>query len=340
MTTRVGLHHDDAHLAHDVPRHPEQPDRITSIMNRIQEAGLHARLRSLPARVATDADLQLVHTPNLIDFLRRLDAMGGGRIDPDTSVRPGSVEAAVRAVGGALAAVDAVLGGELDAAFCIDRPPGHHATPGQAMGFCLFNQIAIAARYAQQRHGVERIAILDIDVHHGNGTQDAFAAEPRILYVSTHEYPFYPGTGHWSETGAGNLVNLSLPAGSGNDEYAAAWARVIEPAVHRFRPELILVSAGFDAHLADPLADMALTEPGYAQIARSVRALAQEHCGGRSVWILEGGYRLEALARSVETVLRSLLGDEVEVHEPVGPRSDVARLLERIAELHQLPAGV
>ena len=336
MNRRVGWHTDDAHLAHEVPGHPERPERVAAIRGELERSGIAPRLAPIGERTATDAELQLVHHPRLIDLLRQLDAAGGAQLDPDTAVLTGSVEAAARAVGGALNAVDAVLAGTLQAAFCADRPPGHHATPTRPMGFCLFNQVAIAARYAQQRHGLERVAIVDIDVHHGNGTQDTFEQDASVLYCSTHEYPFYPGTGHWRETGAGNLVNLSLPAGSGDAEYAASFMRVIVPAVRRFRPELILVSAGFDAHLADPLADMAVTESGYRFMAGQVQALADEHAGGRSVWVLEGGYRLEALARSAATVLRVLLSDELGGQIDAPPRPDVARLLSAATELHGL----
>ena len=336
---RVGLHRDEAHFAHDVPGHPERPERVQAIAEELERSGLRQRLHPIPERVATDTELQLVHHPRLVELLRKLDAAGGAQIDPDTAVLTGSVEAAARAVGGALNAVDRVLTGELDAAFCLDRPPGHHATPTRAMGFCLFNQVAIAARYAQQAHHLDSVAIIDIDVHHGNGTQDAFEQDASILYCSTHEYPFYPGTGHWRETGAGNIVNLSLPAGSGNAEYVAAFEQVIVPAVQRFQPELILVSAGFDAHLADPLADMAVTEEGYGFMAARIQQLADEHADGRMVWVLEGGYRLEAIARSAATVLRVLLGDDDGARPAGEPRADIARLLEASATLHRLKPG-
>ena len=336
VSPQVGLHLDDAHLTHDVPGHPERPDRIAAIREALDAHGLTPRLAPLETRTASDAELQLVHHPDLVRLLRRLDAAGGAQIDPDTAVLTGSVEAAVRAVGGVLNAVDDVLAGALDAAFCADRPPGHHATPVRAMGFCLFNQVAIAARYAQTRHQVERVAIVDIDVHHGNGTQDAFEQDTSVLYCSTHEYPFYPGTGHWRDVGAGTVVNLSLPAGSGDAEYAASFERVIAPAVRRFRPQLILVSAGFDAHLADPLADMAVTEAGYRFMAGRVAALAAELCEGRTVWALEGGYRLEALGRSVATVLGVLLGDAGAGAIEGTVRPDVDRLLSAVTELHGL----
>jgi acetoin utilization deacetylase AcuC-like enzyme len=333
---QVGLHRDAAHVAHDVPGHPERPERVAAILEALERAELIERLTPIAERSATDAELQLVHHPGLVEALRKLDAAGGAVLDPDTTLLSGSFEVAARAVGGALNAVDRVLGGDLDTAFCLDRPPGHHATPTRPMGFCFFNQVAVAARYAQRAHGLDRVAIVDIDVHHGNGTQDAFEEDSSVLYCSVHEYPFYPGTGHWRETGAGTIVNLSLPAGCGDPEYAASFARVIEPAVRRFAPELLLVSAGFDAHLADPLADMAVTEAGYAHMAGRLQALADELCGGRMVWVLEGGYRLEALARSVVAVLRVLLGEEQALAINGEPRDDVARLLAAAADLHSL----
>ena len=335
---RVGLHRDGAHLAHDVPGHPERPERVAAILEQLERDSLSSRLARVPERVAMETELRLVHHPDLISLLRKLDAAGGAQLDPDTAILSGSFDAAARAVGGVLNAVDRVLTGELDAAFCLDRPPGHHATPTRPMGFCLFNQVAIAARYAQRARQLDAVAIIDIDVHHGNGTQDTFEQDSSVLYCSTHEYPFYPGTGHWRDTGAGNLVNLSLPAGCGDAEYAAAFERVIVPAVRRCRPQLILGSAGFEGHLADPLADMAVTEAGYRFMAGQIRALADEHAEGRMVWVLEGGYRLEALARAVEGCLRVLLGEpprEAPI-EVAAVRPDVARLLDGAVRLHGL----
>ncbi len=339
---RVGLHHDSVEAAHDVPGHPERPERVAAILEHLAAVDLARDLPSLPERVATEDDLLLVHDPALVDLVRQADVSGGAWLDADTAVVPGSYGAALRSVGGALAAVDAVVDGVVDAAFCIDRPPGHHATLDRAMGFCFFNQVAIAARYLMVRHGVQRVAIVDFDVHHGNGTQDAFYADPNVLYCSLHEYPFYPGTGHWRDTGAdearGTTINLPLPAGCGDVEYLAGFDRVVVPAVHRFRPEFILVSAGFDAHLADPLADMAVTRAGYEGMTRRLAEAAEDLCGGRLVYVLEGGYRLESLARAVEVCLRALRGEASrESTLDSGPlRSEVARLFDSVSALHAL----
>jgi acetoin utilization deacetylase AcuC-like enzyme len=341
VAARIGLHHDPAHTAHDPGEHPETPARVEAILAHLAETGLDRRLVPIPARVAGEDDLLLVHEPRLLAFLRRVEAMGGAWIDMDTVVLPGSLEAAARAVGGALAAVDLVLDGALDGAFCVDRPPGHHATPVRAMGFCLYNQAAIAARHALRRRGLARVAIVDFDVHHGNGTQDAFYADGDVLYVSLHEYPYYPGTGHWRETGdgpgAGTTLNVALPAGCGDAEYLAACDRAVLPALRRFRPELVLVSAGFDAHLAEPLGNMAVTPAGYEGMTRRLVDAARELCAGRTVFLLEGGYRLAALARAVERCLRVLLGEPPIDPQPTGAvRSDVARLLDAIVALHGL----
>jgi acetoin utilization deacetylase AcuC-like enzyme len=339
---KVGLHHDPAHAGHDTGGHVENAGRVEAILGHLRETGIDQALMPIAERTASDADLLLVHDPQLVELVRRAEEMGGAWLDSDTVVVPGSVDAALRAVGGALGAVDLVLDGVLDAAFCVDRPPGHHATPDRAMGFCLFNQAAIAVRHAIRRRGLARVAIVDFDVHHGNGTQDTFYADGGVLYTSLHEYPFYPGTGHWRDTGegggAGTTVNAALPPGCGDAEYLATLDRLILPAVRRFRPELILVSAGFDAHIADPLADMAVSTLGYRAIALRLAEAAAAACDGRLVYVLEGGYRLEALARSVEHCLRVLLGErpgEV-VPAQAEPRADVARLLDAAGALHGL----
>ncbi|MCH8065791.1 MAG: histone deacetylase, partial [Chloroflexi bacterium] len=239
-----------------------------------------------------------------------------------------------------ISATDAVLSGSVVSAFCAVRPPGHHARPGQAMGFCLLNNIALAARAAQRRHGLERVAIVDIDVHHGNGTQDAFYDDPSVLYCSTHQFPFYPGSGHPRETGAGANVNIALPGGCGDEQYRAAFVHVIEPIVRRFQPQLILVSCGFDAHFADQLAGMSLTTAGYGELTQRLVALAGELCDGRLVAVLEGGYDLVALPWGVRTVIETLLG-EPPTPDPLGTLTperapDIAAMLEEVRRLHGL----
>jgi acetoin utilization deacetylase AcuC-like enzyme len=275
--------------------------------------------------------------------MQALAARGGGRIDADTSTSPGSWEAALRAAGGLVEAADRVSAGRLDNAFCLVRPPGHHATPNQAMGFCVFNNVAVAAEWLRTNGRAERIAILDYDVHHGNGTQDAFYGRPDILYVSTHQVPLYPGTGDWREIGeAGTTVNICMPPGSGDDVYAAAHAQLIAPIVRRFRPDFVFVSLGFDAFFGDPLANLRLSVGGaYTSLIRSARDLASDLCGGKLVVALEGGYDLDALAHGGGMVCRVLLGEEPPA-DPLGPAPDqlpahaVQPLFDRICELHHV----
>jgi acetoin utilization deacetylase AcuC-like enzyme len=297
MTTLLYTH--PSSLEHDAgPGHPESPARIRAILAALEQAELDGVERREPSR-ATREQLERVHGGGFIDrILGGVPSSGYLRIDADTVMSPGSGEAALRAAGAACAAVDAVIGGEAANAFCALRPPGHHAEPTRAMGFCLFNNVAVGARQALAVHEIARVSIFDFDVHHGNGTQAAFEREPRVQYLSTHQWPLYPGTGARSETGVGNIVNRPLPAGTGSSE----WRKVVEAdiltAIDRFAPGLIMVSAGFDAHRRDPLAMLELTEDDYGWVTRELVALAQRHAAGRLVSVLEGGYDLTALANS------------------------------------------
>jgi acetoin utilization deacetylase AcuC-like enzyme len=290
--------------------------------------------------------LELVHSAEHVASVRRITERGGGRIDADTVASPGSWEAALRAAGGLLEAVQRVCDGQLNNAFCAVRPPGHHATPTQAMGFCLFNNVAIAAAWLLSTGRARRVAILDYDVHHGNGTQDAFYDRSDVLYVSTHQFPLYPGTGHWRETGAGPgqgcTLNIAVPPGSGDEVYAAALEQIIEPAVRRYQPDFVLVSLGFDAFWDDPLASLRLSIGGaYTPLIQSALNLAVQLCGRRVVVALEGGYNLDALAHGGEMVCRLLMGD-VPPPDPLGPPpsqlrlAEVQPLLTAIRQLHGL----
>jgi acetoin utilization deacetylase AcuC-like enzyme len=323
MVAPVLFHHPSS-LRHDPGPHPEQPARIVAIERALEAQGwLGFERRESPA--ATRAHLEAVHTPRLIDGLQALAAAGGGMIDADTVVSEGSWEAALHSAGGAAALVDALLteGGPRFGA-SIHRPPGHHAEVRRAMGFCLFNNVAVAARHARDAHGVQRVLILDWDVHHGNGTENVFYSTDEVLFASIHEWPLYPGTGAAHETGAGDgagyTINLPVPGGSGDAVFGSLVEHIVVPAAREFRPGLILVSAGFDAHADDPLAGCLVTDDGFATMATSVRALADE-LGVPVGVVLEGGYDLGALARGMTRALAALTADgpvvapELPVHE-------------------------
>ena len=293
-------------------QHPESPERLRAIVAHLESTGTLARLTRIQPRIADKHWITRIHDPAYVQQLEeRAPRTGHVALDPDTTMSPGSLPAAFLAVGGALAAVDAIMENRVDQVFCAVRPPGHHAEADHAMGFCLWNTVAIAARYIQEQHGFERVLIVDWDVHHGNGTQHAFEADPSVLFFSTHESPQYPGTGLQQErgrgAGEGTTINVPLSAGQGDDEYHAVYRDVLVPAADAFKPEFVLISAGFDAHRDDPLASMALGDEGYGELTRMVGAIAKTHCQGRMVACLEGGYNLRALAASVERHLLALM---------------------------------
>ena len=310
---RVGFVYDPRYLGHEMgPGHPESPDRLRAICAQLQTSGTWSRLHQVAPRRAERQWIEIIHRASYVESLeRRSPAKGYASLDPDTSMSPGTLDAAYLATGGALAAVDAIMNGDIDQAFCAVRPPGHHAETDRAMGFCFFNSVAIAARYIQQHYGLKRVLIVDWDVHHGNGTQHVFYDDDSVLFFSTHQFPFYPGTGGAMETGEGRgkglTINVPLSGGQGDDEYRAVFQKVLVPAADTFQPEFVVISAGFDAHRDDPLASMDLTEKGYGELTSMVASIAKNFSSGRILACLEGGYHLQALAGSVDLHLQTLL---------------------------------
>jgi acetoin utilization deacetylase AcuC-like enzyme len=340
----AGYVYHPVYLRHNTGRHVEVAARLEAIISYLDKTGLKSKLTLIEPRPATVDEIALVHQRQYIKEIEETAARGGGWLDPDTVMSADSYQAALYAAGGVIRAVEAVMGGEVSSAFALVRPPGHHATSGKAMGFCLFNNIAIAARYALGKYKLERILIIDFDVHHGNGTQQAFYDDPHVMYISTHEYPFYPGTGDINETGSGEgrgtNLNVSLPAGCGDSEYLEVFEQIIVPAARRFNPQLILVSTGYDGHWADPLAMMSLSVGGFARMAEIIKGLADELCGGRLVLTLEGGYNLEALAASVKATFDVLLGNAGDDLSGAPPRRseppNIESLIAEIKKIHKL----
>lgn len=332
---------------HHQPGHPERPERLQAVEQVLGQAG---PVPELPFGAAAREDLERVHEPAYLERVEALCRRGGGALDADTYCTASSFQDARLACGAVVTAMDAVLAGEAWTAFALVRPPGHHALPGGGMGFCLVNHVAVAARRAQVVHALKRLAILDWDVHHGNGTQAVFYEDASVLYLSTHLYgavpplgmPFYPGTGALGETGrgagAGATLNVPLPVGAGDRALGETWDRVLKPALRRFGPELLLVSAGYDAHWRDPLGRLRLSVAGYAWLTERVLEAARELCGGRLVLSLEGGYDLPALGGCVAAGLRVMAGEEAE--DPLGPAPgadpEVADLLEAVRRQHDL----
>jgi acetoin utilization deacetylase AcuC-like enzyme len=287
--------------------HPERPARLTAIEDQLIASGLGQYLKRYEAPLASDEQLGRVHPIEYVQTIRGAAPQTGTvHLDPDTAMNPWSLQAALRAAGAAVLATDLILKNEVKTAFCSVRPPGHHACRARPMGFCIFNNVAVAARHAIQAHGLERVAIVDFDVHHGNGTEDIFEGDPRVLMVSTFQHPFYPYSG--TEDPAGNMVNVPLAAGSGSQEFRDAVRESWIPALNDFRPELVLFSAGFDAHAEDDMAMLRLSDYDYAWVTEQVKHLAERYAGGRIVSVLEGGYALSALARSVVQHVKVLAG--------------------------------
>jgi acetoin utilization deacetylase AcuC-like enzyme len=306
-TMNIAIVWDEAYAEHDTGAHPEGSDRISAVVDHLRGTDVWPRLTVAGPQPASEDDILRIHTRAYVDLVRQAAASGGQWLDPDTHVSPRSYEIALLSAGGALSATRLWQKGLVS--FALIRPPGHHATPDRAMGFCLFNNVAIAAASLLQ-DGLERVAIVDWDVHHGNGTQAAFYRDPRVLYVSLHQWPHYPGSGFFTECGEGEgegyTVNMPLPAGSNDGDYESAFASLIQPVVTQFAPQVLLVSAGQDIHADDPLGSMVVTEAGFATMALRCARLAGELCEGRLAFVLEGGYDRAATGRAVEAVLRAV----------------------------------
>jgi acetoin utilization deacetylase AcuC-like enzyme len=322
-----------AYFAHDTGHgHPERPARLRAVLTGIEAAGVADAVTTVAPRAATREELERIHPALYLDALQRLCESGGGNIDADTTVSSGSWDAAVRAAGAGLDAIERLDRGEADSAFCAVRPPGHHATPRRSMGFCLINNVGVAAAALAARG--ERVMVVDYDAHHGNGTQDAFYADGRVLYVSMHEFPLYPGTGRLEETGvgdgAGTTVNLPFPAGPTGDTYRAAIDELVVPVAERFGPTWMIVSAGFDAHRDDPLTDLGLTSGDYADLTERLVGMVPP---GRRLVFLEGGYDLDALSRSAGACVGALAGVS---YRPEAPSSGGPgrRVVEAAVALH------
>ncbi len=308
----TGLAADEISLEHETgSRHPERPERFSAVLDSLGSAGLTETLYAIPSRQAVEDELALCHSREYIALARRDIVSGAHHLSTgDTTVGARSYDVALSAAGGVLAAVDVVMTAKVRNAFCVQRPPGHHATAERGMGFCIFNNVAVAARYAQQKHGLDRVLIADWDVHHGNGTQDIFYEDTSVLFFSTHQSPWYPGTGMPGETGSGaaqgTTINCPFPSGAGREEILGAFRAKLLGAARDFRPDLVFISAGFDSRLGDPLGEFTLSDEDFSELTSLMMEIADVSCGGRLVSVLEGGYNLEGLASAAAAHVRTL----------------------------------
>lgn len=340
--SKTAIVYDPFNLRHTLEGHPENYRRLEGTWQLLQNDGILEELIRVPSSPAPVDALLRVHTAQYVERLQQISARGGGRIDADTYVNADSYQAALLAAGGLLNMTGMVIEGQVDNGFALIRPPGHHALEHRGMGFCLLANAAIAARWAQDHYGLDRILIVDFDVHHGNGTQEIFYDDPSVLFFSTHQFPYYPGSGDANEVGGeiayGTTVNVPFPAYVGDEGYLSAFQQLLEPVARGFQPELIILSAGFDAHWLDPLAGMNLSINGYMKLLEIVMALADDLCKGKLVAVLEGGYHLDVLPHCVLSTLRKLSGSTRPISDPFGTvqqnERDIALLLERLRKLH------
>ncbi len=306
--------YDDIYLKHDTgPDHPENSARIINTIEHLRSANCWQKLDIKKPRAATEAEVSAIHSTSQIEQIAEIARSGGGYLDPDTYVSSDSYEAALNAAGAPLTAIDLIMDKKVDNAFCLVRPPGHHATPEKGMGFCLFNNVAIAAKYIQSRYSLDRIVIIDWDVHHGNGTQDAFYDDPSVMYFSMHRYPFYPGTGAEEETGkdsgSGFTINIPLSYNTEPQEYLKFFEEILEKRIKPFKPQFILISSGFDAYRLDPISGLSLEASDYNKLTKLTQNVAKDCCDGRIVSCLEGGYHLLDLPKCIEEHLNGLMYD-------------------------------
>jgi acetoin utilization deacetylase AcuC-like enzyme len=342
---RVGLIYDPVYLEHDTGNHVENSGRLTATLSVLEETEVMQKITQFSPRPASIEEIAQVHAQQYIDQVKAISERGGGSLDLDTVLSSGSNNAALMAAGGVITAVEAVMNKTLNHAFCLVRPPGHHASCWHGAGFCLFNNIAIATKYLLLHYAIERILIVDFDVHHGNGTQDTFYTDPNVLYFSTHQYPLYPGTGTLNETGKGDglglNINIPMAPGCGDSEYQTIYEDILAPIALRYKPQFILVSAGYDGHWSDNLASMQLSVFGFVRIAEILKVLADKLCAGNLVFTLEGGYNLQALAYSIASTINALNSSQ-EIHDPLGVKesaasaSDFHKFVKMLQEKHDI----
>ncbi|MFC1591000.1 histone deacetylase [Thermodesulfobacteriota bacterium] len=318
--------------------HPECPERLEAIYAMLQQPDVSAVFTEVQPRPATQDEIALNHDRAYINSIEQTAGADFTSLDPDTSTSAGSWEAAVLAAGAVLTGIDMIVDGEASNGFALVRPPGHHAESSRAMGFCLFNNVAIGAHYLIKRHGMKRVLIFDWDIHHGNGTQNAFYAMPEVLYVSTHQYPYYPGSGAFEETGAGDgkgyTVNVPLPGGQGDADYLHLCETLLRPIAREYRPEFIIVSAGYDIYDRDPLGTMNVTPDGFAAMTSCIKDLTSEVCNGRLLFSLEGGYNVQGIAESVKQTLYALGGDHGSVQTNGDTSAGVGKIVDRVRQVH------
>jgi acetoin utilization deacetylase AcuC-like enzyme len=340
---RTGIVFDRVFLMHNQTGHPENAKRLESIIGRLKVNSLFDKVTRLKSRLAEIDEIEFCHTKEYVEYVKEFCEKGGGYFDPDTYSNKDSFMAAATAVGSSIDLTKAVINGELKNGFALLRPPGHHALSNRSMGFCLFGNIAIAAKVALLQPEIKKVAIVDFDVHHGNGTQALVGDDPNILFISTHQYPFYPGTGSIREIGTGDaegtIVNIPLQAGVGDIGFKIVYEKIVVPSLVRFKPDIILVSAGYDAHWDDPLANLTLSLSGFNHISRELIKCAEEICSRKIVFFLEGGYNLDVLKEGTANTIRALLGIE-DFEDPIGKSNDqephIEKLVDELVSIHKL----